>query len=126
MAHAEVYQYDTLVIGIENYGEYIGQPEKADSAFSKDGPRESVSERLESAARRIHGRPPGDPRVPVALGEAGNAGLANAPSASEPMLLAMNGLEQALRRKDAQVMAKHAQEQSKAPGSTTAAPKGKP
>ncbi len=49
-----------------------------------------------------------------------------APSASDPMLPAMNGLEQALRRKDAQVMARHAQEQSKAPGSTTAKPSAKP
>ena len=48
------------------------------------------------------------------------------PSASDPMLPAMNGLERALRRKDAQVMARHAQEQAKAPGSTTAKPNGKP
>jgi hypothetical protein len=46
-------------------------------------------------------------------------------SASDPMLPAMNGLEQALRRKDAQVMARQDRGPSKAPGSTTAGKKGK-
>lgn len=48
-----------------------------------------------------------------------------APSASDPMLPAMNGLEQALKRKAAQVMAQQDPAQSKAPGSTTPGPSGK-
>lgn len=79
IAHAKYYDYDTLVIGTENYGDYIGSHTKADHAFGKGEAGESIVTRLKGSTSRIFGRQ-GTERLPsVALGQPGSSGIANAP-----------------------------------------------
>lgn len=79
VAHSKAYKYDTLVIGTENYGDYVGHAAKGDSAFGKGAAGESIVTRLQGSTSRIFGRP-GTERFPsVALGEPGSSGIANAP-----------------------------------------------
>lgn len=84
MAHAEVYQYDTLVIGNENYGDYVGDPERGNRAFGKGGPGGEISDVLADAAPRIRGRTRNFRLRDVALGKPGSSGLANAPLSLRP------------------------------------------